>query len=306
MSHNHDSHHHHHHHGPKNYNFSFGLGILLNIIFVLVEVYYGVLADSIALIADAWHNLSDVISLLLAWGASYLATKAATTTRTYGLKRVTILASLLSSILLLFALGGIAWEAIERFSNPKEVEGTLVMLVAGIGVIINTATALLFVKGQKDDLNLRAAYLHMAADAGVSLGVLIAGGAIYLTGYLWLDPLISLFIVFIVLVSTWKLLKDSINLSIDAVPEHIDIQEIKKYLLDCEKVLEIHDLHIWALSTNQTALSVHLILSHEKSDNVLLLQVQKHLKEHFSVEHTTIQIESSENNFCSLNNPCCI
>lgn len=300
MSHNHS-------HAPKNYNLSFALGISLNIIFVLIEAGYGMKADSLALIADAWHNLSDVISLLLAWGAHYLSSRPATINRTYGLGRVSILASLISAILLLFALGGISWEAIQRFFDPQPVNGSIVIIVAAIGVVINTATALLFVSGQKHDLNIRGAYLHMAADAGVSLGVVIAGGAIILTGWLWLDPVISLLIVLVVLVGTWHLLKDSLNLSIDAVPKNIDITEIREYLNSFDNISQIHDLHIWALSTRKNALSVHLVTRNESIDNVFLKHVQEHLHHHFNIGHTTIQIEKEDSSYvCALDSPECV
>ena len=264
------------------------------------------LADSLALIADAWHNLSDVISLLLAWGAHYLSSRPATLKRTYGLGRVSILASLLSAVLLLFALGAISWEAIQRFFAPQEVKGSVVITVAAIGVVINTATALLFASGQKQDLNIRAAYLHMAADAGVSLGVVIAGGAIMLTGWLWLDPVISLLIVFVVLLGTWNLLKDSLNLSIDAVPKNIDIAKIKEYLQALPNVSGIHDLHVWALSTRQNALSVHLISINDKIDNALICEIQEELNKNFNIGHATIQVEYEKSeNFCLLNHTYC-
>jgi len=299
MSHNHT-------HAPKNYNLSFAIGIALNVSFVIVELFYGVLADSIALIADAWHNLSDVLSLVLAWGASYLASKAATPRRTYGLRRLTILASLFSSILLLIALGGIAWESIERLFSPDPVKGYVVITVAAIGVIINTITALLFVSGQKHDLNLRAAYLHMAADAGISFGVVLAGIAIVFTGWLWLDPVISLLIVLVVLVGTWNLLKDSLNLSIDAVPKDIDIVDVIEYLNALDGVSQIHDLHVWALSTRQNALSVHLVRSEEITDNTFLQAIQEHLHHEFNIGHATIQVEKEDSSHsCSLNHSQC-
>ncbi len=301
MSHNHT-----HHHAPSSYNLSFAIGIVLNIIFVIVEAGYGVFADSLALIADAWHNLSDVVSLLLAWGASFLASRPATQRRTYGLRRVTIMASLISAVLLLFALGGIAWEAIERLSAPSPVEGIVIIIVAAVGVVINTATALLFVSGQKHDLNIRGAYLHMAADAAVSMGVVIAGVAIILTDWLWIDPLISLLIVFVVLVGSWNLLKDSINLSIDAVPKGIDILEVREYLSSLEGVSDIHDLHIWALSTRQNALSVHLIRAQDEIDNVFLHEIQEYLHHHFNIGHVTVQVEKEDGkNGCTLNSPVC-
>ena len=220
---------HDHNHQINNYHRAFAIGVLLNVIFVAIEAGYGVAAGSLALIADAGHNLSDVLSLLLAWGAGLLATKAATEKRTYGFRKVTIIASLASAILLLVALGGITWEAIGRFFNPKPVDGMIVIAVAAIGVIINTITALFFVSGQKHDLNIRGVFLHMAADAGVSLGVVVAGIVIMATGWLVIDPLISLLIVAVILVGTWSLLRNSLNLAIDAVPEGIDMDGIKRY-----------------------------------------------------------------------------
>ena len=298
---------HNHSHTLNKYNLSFAIGISLNLIFVVIEAFYGVLADSLALIADAWHNLSDVLSLLLAWGANYLASKHSSPRRTYGLRRVTILASVLSAVFLLVALGGIAWEAVERLYTPEPVEGLVVIVVAAVGVLINTATALLFASGQKHDLNIRGAYLHMAADAGISFGVVIAGAAIMLTGWTWLDPVISILIVFIVLIGTWNLLKDSLNLSIDAVPNDIDISEIREYLTGIDTVSQIHDLHVWALSTSQTALSVHLVCTREMIDNTFLQEIQEHLHCRFGIDHVTIQVEKEENSYkCALNSPECV
>ena len=300
------SHSHHHHHKINNYNRSFAIGIALNVIFVIIEVSYGLLADSLALIADAGHNLSDVMSLMLAWGANHLATKHPTKKRTYGLRKVTIMASLISAVLLLLALGGIAWESVERLSSPASVDGVIIIVVAAIGVVINTATALLFVKGQKHDLNIRAAYLHMVADAAISLGVVIAGVAIMLTGWLWLDPVISLFIVVIILVGTWHLLRESIDLSIDAVPQSIDIVDIKKYLGSLKNISDIHDLHVWALSTTEIALTVHLVSTEELIDNDFLEEIQEHLHLHFCIAHVTVQIEKAESDYsCFLDREEC-
>ena len=302
MSHSHS----HHHHETNNYNRSFAIGITLNVIFVIIEVSYGLIADSLALIADAGHNFSDVMSLMLAWGASYLATKNPTHKRTYGLRKVTIMASLISAVLLLVALGGIAWESLERLSSPEPVNGMIIIVVAGIGVVINTATALLFVKGQKHDLNIRAAYLHMAADAAISLGVVVAGIAIMITGWLWLDPIISLFIVLFILIGTWDLLRDSIDLSIDAVPQGIDVQHIQNYLNNLENVSHIHDLHVWALSTTETALTVHLVTTHKFIDNYFLEKIQEHLHHNFDISHVTIQIEKETDNYnCVLDRDEC-
>lgn len=302
MSHDHT----HHHHEINNYNRSFAISITLNVIFVIIEVSYGLIADSLALIADAGHNLSDVMSLLLAWGAYYLSKKHPTRNRTYGLRKVTIMASLLSAVLLFIALGGIAWESLQRLSSPQPVDGMIIIVVATIGVGINTATALLFFKGQQHDLNIKAAYLHMAADAAISLGVVIAGIAIILTGWLWLDPLISLFIVVVILLSTWNLLRDSIDLSIDAVPQSIDVNEVKKYLLNLTNVSDLHDLHIWALSTTENALTVHLVTTDALIYNHFIQEIQEHLHHYFNIAHVTIQIEKSESEFhCMLDHDVC-
>ncbi len=295
------------HQHSTNYNFSFALGISLNIIFVLIEATYGILSDSLALLADAGHNLSDVLSLFLAWGATFLAKKAANEKRTYGLKKVTIIASLASAMILLIALGAMTWEAIGRFKNPEPIEGMTVIIVAAIGIIINTFTALLFLKGQKDDLNIRGAFLHMAADALVSVGVVLAGILILIKGWLWIDPLITLVIVGIVLIATLGLLKDSINYAIDAVPKGINIKEVRQYLEGLQKVQSIHDLHIWPLSTTETALSVHLIVETEALDNDFLLQIQKHLHDHLKIHHSTIQLETQKSETeCVLNVPHCL
>ncbi len=296
MSHNHS-------HKVNNYNREFAIGITLNIIFVVIETVYGVLAESLALIADAGHNLSDVLSLLLAWGASILATKATTDKRTYGMRKATVMASLGSAILLLIALGGIAWEAIGRFMSPSPVEGTTVMVVAAIGVVINTLTALLFIKGQKNDLNIRGAFLHMAADAGVSLGVVIAGLFIMLKGWLWVDPMMSLMIVAVVFFATWGLLRDSMNYAMDAVPDSIDLPAVKQYLMDIDHVDSIHDLHVWPLSTSEIALTVHIVVNNNKIDNDYIRDLQQYLQDYFGIDHATIQIETSMGkNDCMLDN----
>ena len=274
---------HNHSHQVSNYNRAFAIGVMLNVIFVAIESGYGFAAGSLALIADAGHNLSDVLSLLLAWGASLLATKPATEKRTYGFRKVTIMASLASAVLLLVAMGSIAWEAIGRFFDPKPVEGMTVILVAAIGVVINTITALLFISGQKNDLNIRGAFLHMAADAGVSFGVVVAGIIIMVTGWLFIDPLISLIIVAVILVGTWSLLRDSMRLAIDSVPEGIDMPEIKRYLTGFENVYQLHDLHVWPMSTTEVALSVHLVVVNESSNNDFLPKLQKQLHERFGI-----------------------
>lgn len=305
MGHDHNHSHHHHHHKP-NYNRAFAIGVLLNIAFVAVEITYGLLADSLALLADAWHNLSDVFALLLAWGASYLATHKPSDTRTYGLKRGTILASLVSTALLLLALGAIAWEAVQRLFEPAPVESHTVIVVASIGMVINTITALLFLSGSKHDLNIRAAFLHMAADAAISLGVALGGGLILLTAWLWLDPAITLVIVAVIFASSWTLLRDSLNLAMDAVPSNIDLDAVRGFLLDQDWVLDLHDLHVWALSTTETALTVHVITATPPLDNGPVLTLQEELQHRFGIEHSTIQVELSDPPaLCLLNRPHC-
>lgn len=304
MGHSH-SHSHHHHHKPT-HNRAFAIGVLLNLAFVLVEITYGILADSLALLADAWHNLSDVFALLLAWGASYLATRKPSDKRTYGLKRGTILASLVSTALLLLALGAIAWEAMQRLFDPAPVESRTVIVVASIGMVINTATALLFLSGSKHDLNIRAAFLHMAADAAISLGVALGGGLILLTAWLWLDPAITLAIVVIIFASSWTLLRDSLDLAMDAVPRNIDLDEVRRHVLDQDWILDLHDLHVWALSTTETALTVHVVTATPLLDNGPVLALQENLHHRFGIEHATIQVELSDPPaLCLLNRPHC-
>ncbi len=282
---------HSHDHRPESDNRAFAIGVTLNVAFVAVESIYGVLAGSLALVADAGHNLSDVLGLLLAWGASLLAQRKPTATRTYGLRRGTVLAALLSSLLLLVASGAIAWEAVGRFMDPAPVGGLTVIVVASIGVVINTATALLFVSGRKTDLNIKGAYLHMAADAGVSLGVVVAGLAIIATGWEWLDPTISLAIVAIIFVGTWGLLKDSVDLALDAVPKGIDPVAVLDYLSKLPGVVEVHDLHIWGMSTTEAALTVHLVIPQGNVADGFLCEVANRLHDQFDIQHSTIQIE---------------
>ena len=289
---------HNHSHHQQNYNKAFLLGISLNVVFVLAEVFFGLLADSLALLADAGHNLSDVVSLLLAWGASALARQKPTAKWTYGFHRVTILASLISAILLLVTLGGIAWEAIERLSDPQAVNSGIVIAVAAMGVVINFATATLFFSGQKHDLNIKAAYLHMAADALVSLGVVIAGLVIWLTAWLWLDPLISLLIVLIVLWVTWGLLRDASVSAVDGVPTSIHLPDVVAYLRNQPGIDDLHDLHIWAIGTQNIALTVHLVMLNQTGDDLFLNQLSDRLQAEFNINHTTIQVETSIETVC--------
>ena len=285
------SHHHNHDHSPLDYNRAFAIGVALNVIYIVVEATYGFLAGSLALLADAGHNLSDVLGLLLAWGANYLVQRKPTERHTYGWRKSTILAALTNAIILLVAMGAIAWEAVQRFSDPSPVAGKTVIIVAAIGVVINTATALLFLSGRKTDLNIRGAFLHMAADAGVSAGVVLAGVAILTTGWPWIDPVVSLTITAIILAGTWGLLRDSFNLALDAVPAGIDPEAVKTYLSDLPGVTGVHDLHIWAMSTSETALTVHLLKPDARDDDTLIEQASRELHDRFGIEHITIQWE---------------
>jgi cobalt-zinc-cadmium efflux system protein len=288
-----------HSHVRPNYDKAFAIGIALNVSYVLAEAVFGVLAHSLALLADAGHNLTDVLSLLLAWGASRLSQMQPTKRYTYGMRSSSILASLINAILLLIAIGAIAWEAIRRFNQPEEISGGTVMAVAALGVVVNGATALLFVKGRERDLNIKGAFLHMAADAGVSLGVVIAGFAISRTGWYWIDPVTSLIIVAVIAVGTWSLLRDSARLALQAVPPGIDANEVKTYLAALPEVVGVHDLHIWPMSTTETALTAHLEMPHGKAGDQFLHDVCKQLHDQFKIEHCTIQIEQNAK-ACSL------
>jgi cobalt-zinc-cadmium efflux system protein len=285
---------HHHHHATPNYNRAFAIGVVLNVGFVVVEVIFGLLANSLALITDAGHNLSDVLGLLLAWGASALASRRPSVRRTYGYSRATILASLASGLLLFAAIGAIAWEAIGRFMSPVEPAGLTIMWVAGVGVVINTLTALLFISGKDDDLNIRGAFLHMAADAAVSLGVVISGAVIWIFGLSWVDPVISLLIVCVIFLSTWDLMRDSLNLAVDAVPRKVSPEKVRVFLLEQPGVTGMHDLHIWAMSTTDTALTAHLVMPTPPGDDAFLHEIARLLKERFHIDHATIQVERGD------------
>ena len=297
--------HHHHHHAAPDYSRAFAVGVALNIIFVVIEVVYGVIADSLALITDAGHNLSDVLGLLLAWGATYLAKKKPSRRRTYGYSRATILASMFSGLLLLAAIAVISWEAINRFFTPSEPVGQTIMIVAGIGVVINSVTAWFFVSGKDHDLNIRGAYLHMAADALVSLGVVISGFVIWKFGLKWFDPLSSLLIAAVIFWSTWGLLRDSLNLAIDAVPRDIDPEAIRKWLSDQPGVEGLHDLHIWPISTTQTALTAHLLMPEPPADDEFLHDLAMQLQEMFKISHATFQIERGDGDHPCMQSKTC-
>lgn len=288
-----DTHDHHGHaHGaPANYGRAFAIGITLNLAFVFAEAFYGVMADSMALIADAGHNLSDVLGLVLAWGASILARRVPSATFTYGLRGSTILAALANGVLLLVVTGGIAWEAIQRFFNPPDVAGPTVIIVALVGVAINLATALLFMSGRKNDLNLRGAFLHMAGDAAVSLGVAITGVLVIYTGWAWLDPAASLMIVAVIIIGSLGLLRDAGALALHAVPEKVDAQAVRSFVESLPGVVAIHDLHIWGMSTTETALTVHLVMPGGHPGDGYLADLCHRLSHDFHIAHSTVQIE---------------
>lgn len=282
-----------HVHEPANYNKAFALGVGLNLAYVALEAGFGSWADSLALLADAGHNLSDVLGLLLAWGAHHLSRARSSPRRTYGWRSTTILAALLNSLLLLVAVGAIAWEAVRRLQTPAAPAGDMMMLVAALGVVINTATALLFLRGRQHDVNLHAAFLHMAADAGVSLGVVVAGLGVRLTGWAWLDPAASLLISAVILAGTWGLLRESLNLMLHSVPRAIDLTAVREYLESLPGVVRVHDLHVWAMSTTQTALTAHLVKPEVADDDPLLALTGRELHERFGIDHATLQIERS-------------
>ena len=300
MAHDH-AHHHHahdhshgraaHSHAPESFGWAFAIGASLNTGFVIAELIFGYAANSLALISDAIHNLSDVIALLLAWAAAWLAERKPTQRHTYGYRRVSILAALFNAGLLLVAVGGIAVEAVDRLYTPAPVAGWTIVVVAALGVAINGFTALLFMRGRHGDLNIRGAYLHMVADAGVSLGVVVAALIIMVTGWLWLDPAISLVIAAVVFWSGWGLARDSVNLALDGVPRGIELVEVRDYLAGLEGVSEVHDLHVWAMSTNETALTAHLVRP-GGSDDSFLHEVCAELARRFNIHHATLQIEA--------------
>lgn len=315
MSHAHHDHGHDHHHGghkdhhhgpgghshaPKDFGRAFAIGAGLNIAFVVAEAGAGLFTGSLALLADAGHNLSDVLGLLMAWGAVVIARKAPAGRRTYGLGKSTILASLANAGLLLLAVGGITWEAVRRFGSPQDIAPGPVIIVAAIGVVINTATALMFMRGQ-EDLNVKGAFLHMAADAAVSLGVVIAAIILWTQpGWTWIDPMISLVIAGVIVAGTWGLLRDSLDLALDAAPRGIDPDKVKTWLAGRPGVTEVHDLHIWAMSTSETALTAHLTRPDNTDPDQFLDELCHDLVHDFGIGHATLQLETGHRGPCRL------
>ncbi|MFO0932652.1 MAG: cation diffusion facilitator family transporter [Planctomycetota bacterium] len=288
---------------PSDPRRAFAIGIALNVTFAAAEVGFGLWANSLALLADAGHNLGDVLGLLLAWGASYLSGRPPTVRRTYGLRRSSILAALLNGVLLLVAVGGIAWEAVRRFGRPAPVADVTVIVVAAAGVLVNTATALLFAAGRKRDLNVRAAFLHMAADAGISAAVVLSGVAMRFTGWPAIDPATSLLIAVVIAVGTWGLLRDAMDLALDAVPSTIDIAQVEAYLAGLPGVVAVHDLHVWGLSTAHAALTAHLVKPDGRLDDELLARAAAELRARFGIDHATLQLERAVDHACDLGPP---
>jgi cobalt-zinc-cadmium efflux system protein len=305
--HQHGDHGHGHHHGagghnhaPTDFGRAFAIGIGLNFAYVVGEAFYGVAAHSLALLADAGHNLGDVLGLAGAWLASILSKRQPSGRYTYGLRRSSILAALGNAIVLLVVTGGIAWEGIRRLIEPEPTGGFTIMIVAAVGIVINGVTAFLFMSGRKDDLNIKGAFLHMASDALVALGVVIAGAVIMWTGWLWLDPTISLVISVVIVIGTWSLLRDSVNLSLDAVPSGIKSGDVVAFLKQQRGVTTIHDLHIWPMSTTETALTCHCLMPGGHPGDEFLVQLARDLQERFSIGHATIQVEVDEQIACQF------
>jgi cobalt-zinc-cadmium efflux system protein len=307
MATDHDHHGHahgaHHHAPPEKLTAAFSIGIALNLIFVVIGVVAGFVANSTALLADAAHNLGDVLGLGMAWGATVLARRARTARRTYGLRRTTIFAALANGGLVLFAIGGVVWEAIQRLSSVHPVDGGLVAIVAAIGVVLNGLAAMMFAKRRDRDINIRGAFLHLVADAAVSAGVVIAGLVVWRTGWAWLDPATSLAVSVIILHGTWKLVREAFDLLLDAVPPHIDPEAVEHYLAGLHDVREVHDLHVWSMSTTEVALTAHLVLPWPIAQPEFLSSIHHELEHRFGIHHITLQFEDCRDVRCAQASP---
>ncbi|MFJ1269507.1 cation diffusion facilitator family transporter [Legionella lytica] len=285
--------HHNHSHGPVTYDRAFLIAIIANGLFVLLQIVFAYLSNSTSLLADAFHNLGDVLSLVLAWIATSLMKRAPTMKATYGLKKTSILSALANGILLVFTCGIIATEAMYKLFSPAEIQAVSVMIVAGIGIVINFSTALLFMRGT-DDLNIKSAYLHLFYDALISVGVVISAALIYFTGWLWIDPVVGLLIAVIILKGTWSLFVNSFRLIIDGVPENISWSAVSEFLLAKPGVDGFHDLHIWAMSTQENAMSVHLYMPEVELSDASRMEWTEQLRHEFSIQHITIQVEKTQ------------
>jgi cobalt-zinc-cadmium efflux system protein len=293
--HAHDHGHAHSHPAPSDKRYTIAIG--LNLTFVAVEAAAGIFANSTALLSDAAHNLSDVLGLALAGGATWLAQQQSHPQRTYGFSKATVLAALANALVLVVACGGILWEALSRLVAPEATQGVVVMAVAAAGVLINGATAMLFLRGRKEDVNVRGAYLHMLADAGVSAAVIVAGLAIWLTNLAWIDPVISVGVVLLILWSTWGLLRESFDLAMDAAPRGIDVAKVRAYLAEQPGVTAVHDLHVWAMGATKPALTAHLVRP-EGGDDAFLARVADGITHRFGISHVTLQIETAQRDDC--------
>ncbi|MBL0169696.1 MAG: cation transporter [Gemmatimonadaceae bacterium] len=292
--------HHHHSHAPANYGRTFAIGVSLNVAFVLVEALMGWRVHSLALVADAGHNLGDVGGLLLAWAGLAVGTLRSNERRTYGWRRASILASFANAVILLMVMGSLALAAVQRLRTPAPMEGGVVMLVAGVGVLVNAVTAWLFMAGSRSDLNLRGAYLHMAADALVSVGVVLAGALYVWRGWMWIDPVVTFAIVLVIVVGTWSLFRQSLHLLFDGVPETIDLRDVDRYLCSLPGVESVHDLHVWATGTSSTALTAHLVMPAGYPGSAFIVAASKALHDQFEIIHPTLQIETE-----LLDDDCC-
>lgn len=297
--HGHDHHGGGHSHAPRDFGRAFAVGVILNSLYVVAEVVYGLSAHSVALVADAGHNFGDVMGLLLAWGAAVAVKARPTPTHTYGFRKSSVLAALANSVILLATTGAIIYESVRRLSEPGHVSGGVIIWVALAGIVVNGGTALMFMSGRHDDLNIRGAFLHMAADAAIVLGVAISGGIILLTGWTLLDPIVSLLVCAAILWGTWRLLRDSVNMALDAVPPGIELTKVRTYLASLPGVADVHDLHVWPMSTTETALTAHLVMPVAAGSDAFLNDLCGQLHDRFGIEHTTIQIESGD-----LGHPC--
>jgi len=300
-SHDHSGHHHSHHHHHQSYGNIFFVAVALNSVFLIIEAFYGYVANSTALIADAGHNLSDVLGLLLAWGAIYFAKKQPQGRYTFGLRGSTIIAALANAAFLLVACGAIAIEAVHRLSETTSVAGATVSIVAGVGILVNGISAMMLSRGSQDDINMKGAYLHMLADAAISLGVVLSGIAVIYTGWGWLDPLVSILISVAIVHSTWGLLKESLKLAINAAPENVKLDQIEQYLRSLKGVIDVHDLHVWAISTTDNALTVHLVMPDGYPSDLFVDSVAKEKLDSHNIHHSTIQVEQgTTNHTCHL------
>lgn len=284
---------------PDDIGRAFAVGIALNVAFAAVEAAFGLRADSTALLADAAHNLSDVLGLVIAWGATTIARRIPSKRHTYGFRRATVLAALTNAVILLVMVGAVAWEAVGRLRHPADAQSGTMMLVAGLGVVVNAASALLFLKGRRHDVNVRGAFLHLAADAAVSAAVVVAGAVLWRTGWRWVDPATSLLVSAVILIGTWGLLRDALHLALDGVPKEIELEKVRAFLQQLPGVETVHDLHVWAMSTSEIALTAHLVMPWRPCPPPFLAGLEHELADRFGIAHATVQIDPSGDASCA-------